>query len=217
MSFTALHSEWVADDLIIRELGSVAYHPVWQAMQDFTASRGPQTADEIWCLSHEPVFTQGQAGLAEHILNPHDVPVVQIDRGGQVTYHGPGQLVIYLMIDIRRRELGARQLVDLIEESILSVLRTYGLSPTLQPRAPGVYVNDAKIAALGLRIRRGCSFHGLAFNIDMDLTPFSWINPCGYAGLRTTQLADELDQAPADLFPQAQQRLLREIRAKLMP
>lgn len=216
MTISSLHAEQVAEDLVIRELGRVAYHPVWQAMQDFTATRDPGTADEIWCLEHEPVFTQGQAGRPEHILNPHDVPVVQIDRGGQVTYHGPGQLVVYLMIDIRRRGLGPRQLVDLIEESILSVLRGYGLSPSLKPRAPGVYVNDAKIAALGLRIRRGCSFHGLGFNIDMDLTPFSWINPCGYAGLSSTQLRDQLDRPPRELFHQAQQRLLGEIRSKLL-
>lgn len=216
MTVASLHAEQVAEDLVIREFGCVAYQPVWQAMQDFTATRDSGTADEIWCLEHEPVFTQGQAGLAEHILNPHDVPVIRIDRGGQVTYHGPGQLVVYLMIDIRRRGLGPRQLVDLIEESLLSVLRGYGLSPSLKPRAPGVYVNDAKIAALGLRIRRGCSFHGLSFNIDMDLTPFSWINPCGYAGLSSTQLRDELDRPPRGLFRQAQQRLLGEIRSKLL-
>tara|TARA_Y100001947_G_scaffold99681_1_gene85205 strand:- start:465 stop:1034 length:570 start_codon:yes stop_codon:yes gene_type:complete len=146
--------------------------------------------DEIWLLSHKPVYTQGQAGKAEHVLNPGDIPVVQIDRGGQVTYHGPGQLVAYLLINVRRRNFGVRVLVDLIEKALIATLKDYDIAATTRPKAPGVYVNDAKIAALGLRIKNGWSYHGLSLNVSMDLTPFASINPCGFENLAVTQVAD---------------------------
>ena len=176
--------------LAVRELGLVDYQTAWRAMQRFTNERGPESADELWLLQHPPVFTQGQAGKAEHLLFPGEIPVVQVDRGGQVTYHGPGQLVCYLLLDVRRLGIGVRQLVSLIEQSIVEVLADYGVAAAAKPDAPGVYVDGAKIASLGLRIRNGRSFHGLALNVDMDLEPFRRINPCGYAGLPMTQLRD---------------------------
>ncbi|WP_211828948.1 lipoyl(octanoyl) transferase LipB [Kistimonas asteriae] len=176
--------------LIIRQLGIQPYEPVWKAMAAYTDGRDRQCSDEIWLLEHQPVFTQGQAGKAEHVLNPGDIPIVQVDRGGQVTYHGPGQLVAYLLLDIRRLGLGARALVTHIENAIVATLKEYGVAAAAKPDAPGVYVDNAKIASLGLRIRRGCSFHGLALNINGDLSPFLRINPCGYAGLAMTRLAD---------------------------
>lgn len=179
-----------AEVLGIRELGLIDYQTAWQAMQRFTNQRGPQTGDELWLLQHPPVFTQGQAGKAEHVLFPGDIPVVQVDRGGQVTYHGPGQLVCYLLIDVRRRGIGVRALVSHIEQSLIDLLASYGVAALAKPDAPGVYVDGAKIASLGLRIRNGRSFHGLALNVDMDLEPFRRINPCGYAGLAMTQLRD---------------------------
>ncbi|WP_445938602.1 lipoyl(octanoyl) transferase LipB [Pseudomonas sp.] len=175
-----------------RELGQVDYQPTWHAMQRFTDTRDMQTPDEIWLLEHSPVFTQGQAGKAEHVLFPGDIPVVQVDRGGQVTYHGPGQLVAYLLLDVRRSGIGVRELVSRIERSLIDLLASYGVSANAKPDAPGVYVNGAKIASLGLRIRNGRSFHGLALNVDMDLQPFQRINPCGYAGMAMTQLADQV-------------------------
>lgn len=175
--------------LILRQLGRQPYQPTFDRMQAFTNERGADTADEIWVLEHEPVFTQGQAGKAEHLLNPGDIPVVQVDRGGQVTYHGPGQLVIYLLLDLKRNGLGVRDLVTLMEEAVVELLGEYGVSGAPKADAPGVYVDGRKICSLGLRVRRGCSFHGLALNIDMDLEPFLRINPCGYAGLEMTQLA----------------------------
>lgn len=168
------------------------YVPVWNAMRDFTAARTAATPDELWLLTHAPVFTQGQAGKPEHLLAPGGIPVVQIDRGGQVTYHGPGQLVVYLLLDVRRAGLGVRELVERIEQSVIDVLAACGIAGEAQRKAPGVYVNGAKIAALGLRIRQGCSYHGLSFNIDMDLAPFARINPCGYQGMPVTQLRDLL-------------------------
>lgn len=174
----------------VRELGLVEYQTAWQAMQRFTNERLPVTADEIWLLQHPQVFTQGQAGKAEHLLLPGDIPVIQADRGGQVTYHGPGQLVCYLMLDVRRLGFGVRELVSRIEQSLIDVLASYDVQAVAKPDAPGVYVNGAKIASLGLRIRNGRSFHGLALNVDMDLEPFQRINPCGYAGLAMTQMAD---------------------------
>lgn len=174
----------------VRELGLVEYQTAWQAMQRFTNERLPVTADEIWLLQHPRVFTQGQAGKAEHLLLPGDIPVIQADRGGQVTYHGPGQLVCYLMLDVRRLGFGVRELVSRIEQSLIDVLASYDVQAVAKPDAPGVYVNGAKIASLGLRIRNGRSFHGLALNVDMDLEPFQRINPCGYAGLAMTQMAD---------------------------
>lgn len=184
--------------LIIRTLGEQPYLDTWHAMQAFTAERHETTPDELWCLEHPPVYTQGQAGKAEHILAPGNIPVVQVDRGGQVTYHGPGQLVIYLLIDLRRAKLGVRELVDMIEQGIVSVLARLGITAAPRPDAPGVYVGDAKIASLGLRVRRGCSFHGLALNVDLDLEPFGRINPCGYQGLAMTSIKDEVSGATLD-------------------
>lgn len=178
--------------LIIRTLGEQPYLDTWHAMQSFTAERDESTPDELWCLEHPPVYTQGQAGKAEHILAPGEIPVVQVDRGGQVTYHGPGQLVIYLLVDLRRAKLGVRELVDMIEQGIVSALSRLGITAAPRPDAPGVYVGAAKIASLGLRVRRGCSFHGLALNVDMDLEPFGRINPCGYQGLAMTRVADSV-------------------------
>lgn len=174
--------------LRVRRLGLKDYEPVWRAMQEFTDNRGEHTTDELWLVEHPPVFTQGQAGKAEHVLAPGDIPVVQVDRGGQVTYHGPGQIVAYPLVDIRQRKLGVRQLVTRIEEAIIRVLAQNGVEGERLAGAPGIYVAGAKIASLGLRIRRGCAFHGLAFNIDMDLEPFKRINPCGFEGLEVTQL-----------------------------
>lgn len=177
------------DFLKVRHLGRAGYEPVWREMQAFTDARDDSTPDELWLLEHPPVFTQGQAGKAEHILMPGDIPVVQVDRGGQVTYHGPGQIVAYTLIDIKRRKIGVRALVNSIEAAIIGVLKKYDVNGQRREGAPGIYVDGAKIAALGLRVRRGRSFHGLAFNIDMDLEPFARINPCGYQGLEVTQLS----------------------------
>ena len=174
----------------IRELGQVAYEPTWLAMKRFTDDRGPHTQDEVWLVQHPSVFTQGQAGKAEHLLLPGDIPVVKSDRGGQVTYHGPGQLVAYLLLDVRRLGFGVRELVSRMERCLIDLLASYGVSAVAKADAPGVYVDGDKIASLGLRIRNGCSFHGLALNVDMDLEPFRRINPCGYAGLAMTQLRD---------------------------
>jgi lipoyl(octanoyl) transferase len=174
----------------VRELGLVDYEPTWRAMQAFTDRRGPHTDDELWLLSHPPVYTLGQAGRPEHLLAPGEIPVIQVDRGGQVTYHGPGQLVLYVLLDLRRAGLGVRQLVSLLEASVIDLLGGQGIAAAARADAPGVYVDGAKVASLGLRVRRGCSFHGLALNVDMDLEPFARINPCGYAGLALTQLAD---------------------------
>ncbi len=195
-------SEAPADlPLVVRRLGLADYEPVWEAMRRFTDSRDAGTPDEIWLLQHTPVFTQGQAGRAEHLLAPGNIPVVQVDRGGQVTYHGPGQLVAYLLIDLRRRDLGVRALVTAIEQALVALLARYGVPAEPRADAPGVYLADgprrgAKIAALGLRVRRGCSFHGLSLNIDMDLEPFSRINPCGYQGMAVARLVDEVSELP---------------------
>lgn len=178
--------------LIVRRLGQVEYLPTLEAMRKLTAERDGTSADEIWLLEHPPVFTQGQAGKAEHVLSAGAIPVVQVERGGQVTYHGPGQLVAYLLLDIRRLDMGVRELVSAMEQALVSLLATYGVPAAPRADAPGVYVGAAKIASLGLRIRRGCSFHGLALNVDMDMQPFQRINPCGYAGLAMTQLRDHV-------------------------
>ena len=177
-------------DIIIRPLGQVDYLPTWHAMQDFTARRNPGTDDEIWLLEHPPVYTLGQAGLAEQLLQQSDIPLLRIDRGGQITYHAPGQLIAYLLIDIKRRGYGVRELVRRMEQAIIDLLHTEQIPAQRRDNAPGVYVNNAKIAALGLRIKRGCSYHGLALNIDMDLTPFMQINPCGYRDMAVTQMRD---------------------------
>ncbi|MAE35325.1 MAG: octanoyltransferase [Oceanospirillaceae bacterium] len=179
----------------IRMLGLADYQTVYDDMTAFTEGRNDNTADELWYLQHPPVFTQGQAGKAEHVLFPGDIPVVQTDRGGQVTYHGPGQLVVYLMIDIARRGWGPRQLVSAIEQAIVDTLAEWKIEAAPRSDAPGVYTGERKIASLGLRIRHGRSFHGLALNIDMDLEPFRRINPCGYAGMEMTQMVAETDNA----------------------
>ena len=180
----------VDSGVIIRHLGLQPYEPTWRKMQQLTDHRDTDTVDEIWLLEHQPVFTQGQAGKAEHLLNTGDIPVVQVDRGGQVTYHGPGQLIVYLMINLRRRKIGVREIVTLMEHSIISVLADFSVPAYAKSDAPGVYVGDTKIASLGLRVRRGCSFHGLALNLNLDTAPFLRINPCGYAGMQMSNLAD---------------------------
>ena len=182
---------------LVRQLGLRDYAEVFAEQRTFTDARTPETADELWFLQHPPVFTQGQAGKAEHLLMPGTIPVVQSDRGGQVTYHGPGQIVVYFLLDLNRLGYGIRSLVTRIENSIIATLAGFKIEARAKPEAPGVYVNDAKIASLGLRVRRGCSYHGLSLNVDMDLEPFSRINPCGYQGLRMTQLRDL--GAPRDL------------------
>jgi len=174
----------------VRRLGRVEYEPTWRAMQRFTDERDASTADEIWLLEHPPVFTLGMSGKREHLLAPGDIPVVQTDRGGQVTYHGPGQLVAYTLIDLKRAQLGVRDLVSALERSVIDYVAELGIRAQSRCGAPGVYVGDAKLASVGIRIRRGASYHGLALNVGMDLEPFQRINPCGYAGLRMTQLAD---------------------------
>ena len=178
-----------ATPLFVRRLGLMDYEPVWRAMQAFTDQRDVDTPDELWLVEHPPVFTQGQAGRAEHLLAPGDIPVIQVDRGGQVTYHGPGQLVAYPLIDISRAKIGVRALVKGIEQVVIDVLKSYGVDAQLLEGAPGVYIDGVKIASLGLRIRRGKSFHGLSFNINMDLEPFQRINPCGFKGLQVTNLS----------------------------
>jgi lipoyl(octanoyl) transferase len=182
-----------------RELGLVDYEPTLQAMQAFTDERTGDTPDELWLLQHPRVFTQGKAGKAEHVLAPGEIPVIQVDRGGQVTYHGPGQWVLYLLVDLRRRGWGVRDIVNAIERSIVRLLADYGIEAVARPEAPGVYVDGEKIASLGLRVRGGCSYHGLALNVDMDLEPFGRINPCGYAGLRVTSMAMRLPGTGLDV------------------
>lgn len=174
------------------------YEPVWRAMQKFTDERTDETPDELWFLQHDPVFTQGQAGKAEHVLFPGDIPVVPVDRGGQVTYHGPGQLMAYLLLDIKRRKLGTRSLVNKIEQVVIDTLAHWKIEAHVRDGMPGVYVADAKIASLGLRVRRGRTYHGMAFNLDMDLSPFQRINPCGYQDMAMTQLCDHAPQAQWD-------------------
>jgi lipoyl(octanoyl) transferase len=193
--------------LNFEDLGTVDYESTWSAMNAFTLGRDENQEDECWFLQHNPVFTLGQAGKPEHILNPHQIPVVNTDRGGQVTYHGPGQLVAYLLVDIKRRKIGIRQLVDLIENSIIELLDGYGIVAVTRKGAPGVYVDEKKIAALGLRIKQGCSYHGLSLNVDMDLEPFSYINPCGYPGMSVTQLRELLEEPQENLFEDVQARL----------
>ncbi len=175
---------------VIHSLGLMAYQSTWEAMKQFTAERTIDTRDEIWLLQHPPTYTQGLAGLPEHLLFPSDIPVVKIDRGGQITYHGPGQIVAYLLLDLRRWKLNVRELVNLMEQSVVDLLGEYGVVAKNRADAPGVYVGDAKIASLGLKIKHGCCYHGLALNVDMNLAPFNSINPCGYAGLRVTQCVE---------------------------
>ncbi|MDP5069784.1 MAG: lipoyl(octanoyl) transferase LipB [Congregibacter sp.] len=200
----------------IRRLNECAYQQTLDDMRSFTDARTPDTPDELWLLQHPPVFTQGVAGRAEHVLSPGDIPVIPVDRGGQVTYHGPGQWVVYLLLDLRRRHQGVRALVDLMEASIVATLANIGIDAAPNPAAPGVYVNGDKIASLGLRVRRGCTYHGLALNVDMDLEPFTRINPCGYAGLKVTSLRALLgDRCPP--MPLVGEDLLRELTTRLSP
>ncbi len=198
--------------LTVRLLGQLAYETVWRSMQSFTQTRDAATSDEIWCLEHLPVFTQGQAGKADHLLNPGTIPVIQADRGGQVTYHGPGQLVIYIMVDIARRNLGTRDLVTLIENSLISTLQQWEINSFTREKAPGVYTTEGKIASLGLRIRRGCSYHGLALNVAMDLEPFSRINPCGFTGMAMSQIQD---YCPSPDFEAIRRSLIQQLINKL--
>ena len=197
---------------VVRHLGLVEYEPTWRAMQAFTERRDAQTRDEVWLLEHPPVFTLGLNGSLAHVLAPGDIPVVHVDRGGQVTYHGPGQLVVYPLVDLRRARIGIRELVCALENAVIDTLAGYGVEAAGRRSAPGVYVGGRKVASLGLRVRRGCSFHGLAFNVSMDLEPFGRINPCGYAGLEVTQVADlggpsDVAQVARDLVPKLLHRL----------
>lgn len=191
-----------------RELGVAPYEPVWRAMQRFTDQPPAEGGDEAWLVQHPPIFTQGQAGKAEHLLVPGDIPVLKVDRGGQVTYHGPGQLVAYLLLNVRERGFGVRDLVSRIEHCLIDLLASFGVVSEARADAPGVYVQGAKIASLGLRIRHGRSFHGLALNVDMDLAPFRRINPCGYAGLPMTQLRE---QAGPIVFAEVSARLRTQL------
>jgi lipoyl(octanoyl) transferase len=177
-------------NIVVKRLGQVDYAPTFQAMQDFTANRTAETPDELWIVEHPPVYTLGQAGKPEHILKDIGIPVVKIDRGGQVTYHGPGQVVIYLLLNLSRLKIKVRELVIAIEQAVIDLLASHGVAAERRDGAPGVYVDEAKVAALGLRIRNGCSYHGLSLNVDMDLSPFAAINPCGYAGLKVIQTRD---------------------------
>ncbi|QHM95840.1 lipoyl(octanoyl) transferase LipB [Kosakonia sacchari] len=186
------------DTILIRNLGLQPYDPISRAMHEFTDARDETTPDEIWLVEHHPVFTQGQAGKAEHVLAPGDIPVIQSDRGGQVTYHGPGQQVMYVLINLKRRRVGVRELVTLLENTVINTLATLGINAQARADAPGVYVQGKKICSLGLRIRKGCSFHGLALNIDMDLAPFMRINPCGYAGMEMTQVSQLVENSDMD-------------------
>jgi lipoyl(octanoyl) transferase len=176
----------------LRRLGVVDYAECWKAMRAFTDTREPTTEDQLWLVEHPPVFTQGQAGRAEHVLAPGDIPVVQTDRGGQVTYHGPGQLIAYVLVDLRRLKLGVRAFVSALEGGVIDLLERFGVEAAARPDAPGVYVDGAKIASVGLRVRHGRSYHGIALNLDLDPEPFQRINPCGYAGLAVTRLVDHL-------------------------
>ncbi len=200
--------------LEVINLGQRDYAEIWQAMSDFTNQRTAETGDQLWLVEHPPVFTLGQAGKAEHLLFPGDIPVVQTDRGGQVTFHGPGQLVAYPLLDLRRLKIGVRDLVTAIEQTIVATLAHYAIDAYPKPDAPGVYVKGDKIASLGLRVRRGCSFHGLALNVAMDLSPFQRINPCGYQGLAMTQMADLLPEPPS--LADVQQQLVLAL-AKQLP
>lgn len=194
--------------LIVRRRGLQDYADCWQRMQAFNQARDDTTPDEIWLLQHPPVFTLGQAGKQEHVLNPGDIPLLQCDRGGQVTYHGPGQLVAYTLLDLKRRKLGVRDTVSRLERSIIMLLAELGIDSYARPDAPGVYVADAKIAALGLRVKQGRCYHGLSFNVDMDLEPFSRINPCGYEGLEVTSLSKLGHQTE---MPDIENRLLAHL------
>lgn len=197
---------------LVKFLGRVDYAATFQAMQDFTASRTAETPDELWVVEHAPVYTLGQAGKPEHILRDVGIPVVKIDRGGQVTYHGPGQVVIYLLLDLHRLKIKVRELVTAIEQAVIDLLASHGVIAERRDGAPGVYVGDAKVAALGLRIRNGCSYHGVSLNVDMDLYPFTAINPCGYAGLKVVQTRDlNIPLTVTEAGEQLSQHLLQQL------
>jgi lipoyl(octanoyl) transferase len=198
--------------VIARRLGRVAYEPTWRAMQAFNQARTRETADQLWMVEHPPVFTLGLAGRPEHVLTPGNIPVISTDRGGQVTYHGPGQAVGYVLLDLRRAGFGVKELVRRLEQSVLDVLTGYGISGERRAGMPGVYVAGAKIAAVGLRVARGCSYHGVALNAELDLEPFGRIDPCGYPGLASTRLAD---LGVGDKISVVQERLERTLRACL--
>jgi lipoyl(octanoyl) transferase len=200
-------------ELIVRELGLQPYEQVWQDMQLFTDQRSETTADELWLLQHSPVYTLGKNGKPDHILDAQGIPVIKSDRGGQVTYHGPGQVIVYTLLDLNRRHIGVRELVTRIENSVIELLEDYDIRANARKDAPGVYVDGRKIAALGLRVRKGRSFHGLALNVDMDLEPFSRINPCGYQGLEVTQLSGLADVAD---FNEVEKRLLSHLQHQLL-
>lgn len=180
----------ITDTLTVKWLGQQDYLSCWQAMQQFTQDRTPETGDEIWLLEHAPVFTQGQNGKAEHLLNPGDIPVVQTDRGGQITYHGPGQLMVYVLIDLRRKKFNVREFVTHLEQSVIDLLAAYQINAYAKRDAPGIYVEEKKIGSIGLRVKRGSTYHGIAFNVSMDLSPFTRINPCGFAKLQMTQFSE---------------------------
>jgi lipoyl(octanoyl) transferase len=196
----------------IKIFGQVDYEPTWSAMKHYTGQRKANSPDEIWMLQHPSTYTQGQAGLPEHLLNARGIPVVKIDRGGQITYHGPGQVIAYLLLDLRRWKINVRQLVRLMEQSVINLLADYDIQAAGRIDAPGVYVGDAKIAALGLKIKHGCCYHGLSLNVDMDLTPYDFINPCGYKGLRVTQLKDFGITAPLE---EIEEKLARQLHTLL--
>jgi lipoyl(octanoyl) transferase len=203
----------------VKSLGLVEYQPTWDAMKRFTAERTGETRDEIWLVQHPPVYTQGLAGKPEHLLNPTDIPVIKIDRGGQITYHGPGQIVAYMLLDMRRWKINVRELVRLMEQAVIDLLAEYGVAAQGRKDAPGVYVGEAKIAALGLKIKNGYCYHGLALNVDMDLTPFSNINPCGHAGLRVTQVCElgitvSINELQAELAQNLIHGLQRHLESK---
>ena len=201
--------------LAVCQLGLQPYTPVFKAMKAYTETRDAETPDQLWVVQHEPVFTQGQAGKAEHLLMPGDIPVVQVDRGGQVTYHGPGQIVVYTLVNLKRCSLNVRQLVCALESSIKQVLGDYGIAGSTRDRAPGIYVDEAKIASLGLRIRRGNSYHGLALNADVDLEPFKRINPCGYPDLAMTSMKDLLPAGQMPTIGELEDKLFDKLSANL--
>jgi len=199
-------------NVVVKRLGRVDYEPTFRAMQDFTATRSAETPDELWVVEHPPVYTLGQAGKPEHILRDVGIPTIKIDRGGQVTYHGPGQVVIYLLLDLSRLKIKVRELVTAIEQGVIDLLAAYGVAAARRDGAPGVYVGDAKVAALGLRIRNGCSYHGVSLNVDMDLSPFAAINPCGYAGLKVIQTKDlNIPLTAHEAGEQLSQHLLQQL------
>ena len=203
--------------IAVCQLGLQPYEQVFAAMKDYTESRTEQSPDQLWVVQHPPVFTQGQAGKAEHLLMPGDIPVLKVDRGGQVTYHGPGQMVVYTLVDLKRAGLNVRELVSAIELSLITLLASYGIAAEIRDKAPGVYVGDAKIASLGLRIRRGRSYHGLAFNVDVELEPFQRINPCGYRGLQMTRLKDLLSDSDMPTWQVLERQLINELVRRFGP